>query len=296
MRGVLYCLCLAGIIVGLDRVRGDEPNPAAPVDGRPESERSRRLLEIYREQAAAYRFALPNREESLSLHETPVMIWMNAARPGVPRVQHGGVFVWTRQGRAEALGSIFSITRSDMLPYTLHELHSLATEPIRATLDDRTAWDVPQPGIVPEPVPDMARPVETRSGRLLQMRTIARRFTAHSMHYDETRWELNLLSQPLYRQPDANDEVADGAIFALLSTAGTDPEILLVIESRIVAGEPRWCYAVCRFTDLKTFVELDGKRVWEFANGSTGTYTDAGVNDRYHIRPGGQITKALPDE
>jgi hypothetical protein len=48
--------------------------------------------------------------------------------------------------------------------------------------------------------------------------------------------------------------VIDGALFALVSTAGTDPEVLLVIEAREEGGKTRWEYACGRFSDWELHV------------------------------------------
>ena len=49
----------------------------------------------------------------------------------------------------------------------------------------------------------------------------------------------------------------------------------------------QWQYAVCRFSDLKTWVSLDEKEVWSFANGTNGPYTDSDASRRYHFQSAG---------
>ena len=55
-------------------------------------------------------------------------------------------------------------------------------------------------------------------------------------------WELRLLPKPLYRYESTDPEVLDGAVFALVSSAGTDPEIILLIEARKTPEGPRWVF------------------------------------------------------
>ena len=57
--------------------------------------------------------------------------------------------------------------------------------------------------------------------------------------------------------------MVDGALFAFVTSAGTDPEALLVIEARKTghADGPVWQYATTRFTDLQLWVRHDGKEV-----------------------------------
>jgi hypothetical protein len=80
----------------------------------------------------------------------------------------------------------------------------------------------------------------------------------------ETRWELRLLPQPLYRYKSTDPDVLDGALFAFVTSAGTDPEALLVIEARKPAagGGPVWHYAAARFTDLNLWVRHKGQEVY----------------------------------
>ena len=57
---------------------------------------------------------------------------------------------------------------------------------------------------------------------------------------------------------------SDGALFAFVTSAGTDPEALLVIEARkpAHADGPVWHYAIARFTDLQLWVRHKGKEVF----------------------------------
>jgi hypothetical protein len=70
------------------------------------------------------------------------------------------------------------------------------------------------------------------------------------------------LPTPLYRYPVAKSGVVDGALFALMSSAGTDPEVLLLIEARKVDGKMRWEYACGRFSDWELHVQRKEKEVY----------------------------------
>jgi hypothetical protein len=94
------------------------------------------------------------------------------------------------------------------------------------------------------------------------MRRLAQEFGGHSIDREAKRWELRLLPTPLYRYPEAKTGVIDGALFALVSNAGTDPEVLLLIEARQEGGKLRWEYACGRFSDWELHVERKGQEVW----------------------------------
>ena len=55
-----------------------------------------------------------------------------------------------------------------------------------------------------------------------------------------------------------------GPRFAFVTSAGTDPEILPVIEARRTAGgsEPIWQYGLARLSDLGLFVRRKGKEAF----------------------------------
>jgi len=261
-----------------------------------DSAKIKKLYENYKHQAAAYEIVLTDSNTKLDLRPQPVFNWVNPARVGTPRIQRGALYVWTHDGRPEAIGTIFSTEYQSTPTFScFHELHSLATEPLKATRDGKTHWNTQQSGIEPKPVPDAAPPAQKPSLRLVQMRDIARRFSGYSINYDDKPWNLSLLPQPLYRYEKGNDTVLDGAIFALLSTAGTDPEVLVVVEARRDGKDFKWNYSVCRFTDLKTWIKLDDKDVvWSFENGTNGPYVDSGVTDRYRFSAEPKFS--LPEE
>jgi hypothetical protein len=74
------------------------------------------------------------------------------------------------------------------------------------------------------------------------------------------------LPTPLYRYPAAKAGVIDGALFALVSEAGTDPEVLLLVEAREEKGKVRWEYALGKFSDCEIHVSLKGKEKEVFSS------------------------------
>jgi hypothetical protein len=263
-----------------------------PADTPPSDERSKRLEQLYQEEAASYVFRLDGDDMPLTLETKPVFQWTNAARINNPSLQHGLVYVWTKNGRAEIVGTIFSIEQSEAEVFLCHEFHSLATTSFEARRRGQVHWKPERPGITPAPLPNAGEPDANERLRLTEMRRIARRFSGYSVNYDEKRWELNLLAQPLYRMSTSQDDLLDQAVFAMVSTAGTDPEVLLVIEARIVEGTPTWQYSVCRFTDLKTWVSLDDKVVWSFENGTQGPQFNSDASQIYRFSSEGN--KSVP--
>ena len=120
------------------------------------------------------------------------------------------------------------------------------------------------------------------------MRRLAAEFAGHEIDRDGKRWDLRLLSAPLYRYPDAKSGAIDGALFALISNAGTDPEVLLVIEAREDKGKLRWEFACGRFSDWELRVQRKDREV--FASVPNGGNTFAGTPQVYRIYPEKVVT------
>src|SRR5262249_14652448 len=124
-------------------------------------------------------------------------------------------------------------------------------------------------------------PAATRGARLVQMRRLAQEFTGYEINRDreDKRGELRLLPAPLYRYPAAKKGVVDGALFTLVSTVGTDPEVLLLIEAREEGGKTRWEYACGRFSNWDLHVQRKGKEFWSSVRSETNTF----LHDPLHL-------------
>lgn len=236
----------------------------------PDDSLSKKMLPIYVREVEAYSLAVESApKKALDLKREPVFEWSNPIRN---QVQQGAVFLWLRDGRPAALACIFSHPH-DTLPGRKinHELHALDREKLVVRRDGSNQWK-PQAGLDRKELPDAGVPAAARSARLLQMRRLAHEFAGHSLDRDGKRWQLRLLPTPLYRYPEAKTGVVDGALFALMSNAGTDPEVLLLIEAKIADGKLRWEYACGRFSDWELHVSRKDKEVFSSIRSDTNTF------------------------
>jgi hypothetical protein len=218
-----------------------------------------RLQAMHLEEAARWRMVLGDGKTTTArLNTKPIYIWTNPTRS---QVQHGSVFTWMHNGRPVVVGSIFSHPEQGRR-MVCHEFHSLAEGALRPERGQGEEGWTPQAPVPMLPLPDAPPPDSSPARRLLQMRSLAREFTSHSIDYREERWELRLLSQPLYRYEKPEGDVIDGALFALVTSAGTDPEVILVLEARQSGGAPAWRWRAIRFSDSNLYVQRRGKEVW----------------------------------
>jgi hypothetical protein len=222
-----------------------------------------RLLEIYTNDAAAYMiYRDAKHQEKVKLEREPVFVWTNPVRDSG---QDGAVFVWTCRGRAEVLGCFFSAPATG--PRKLyHEFHSLSLSVLDVSRPGPSSqtWTPEAAGIELRAI--AGAPVPARSGpqRLVQMRALTRDFTASTHDDKDKTWELRMLPKPLYRYESTDPGILDGGLFSFVTSAGTDPEALLILEARKPASnrDPVWHYALARFTDLNLIVRHKGQTVF----------------------------------
>lgn len=197
---------------------------------------------------------------TLRLNEKSLFNWTNPTR----QQERGAIFVWSHEDRPLAIGSLFTYEYNAKV-YTKHELHSLSTGALRATLNGTPAWTPKTAGIVWQEFKDGPAPGKTHVSRLLQMRQLARTFRAELIDPKQEKTELRLAPRPLleYAAPQAG--VIDGAIFSFV--VATDPEVLLLVEAfeeiRNAAPPTGYRYAFARF-HYWNVVAYDGDaKIWE---------------------------------
>ncbi len=253
-------------LVLLPALLGQAPAGSAGKGDRAMEGKHERLLKIYTREVEGYTIHRDaSRREKLELRPKPVYIWTNPLRAGG---QDGAVFVWTYRGRAEVLATIFSNPATGNRGIQ-HELHSLATTVLdvsrqAAPESKGETWSPKVPGVTLAAIPQADAPANTPALRLNQLRALARGFSGTTRDNDKNRWELRMLPRPFYRYESTDPDVLDGAVFAFISSAGTDPEAILVIEARKAPGasKPVWQFAVARFTDMNLVMRYKGQDVF----------------------------------
>jgi hypothetical protein len=271
LSGAIVWVCLLSSLGG--RAWPQQPETAKV---QAQTKKTAWLHKEYLNDASAYRFFLDEAQrQQLDLRREPVMRWTSSGD------YNGEVYVWTHRGAAVVVGCIFSGPGRNATRHIMHEFHSLASTPLHSGERGGSGWLPQEPGIKLEPVPDAPEPARNRALRLTQMRDLARRFTAQ-VDREGSKWEMRVLSQPIYRYEisDESSPVVDGAVFAFVWTAGTDPEALIAIEARRTDQGVRWHYAPARFTNREAWVQYQGKQVWR-ADPATAGIFDGVTTTRY---------------
>jgi hypothetical protein len=264
MNGAMILVLLVGVGVPVSCVtaqesaqqKADGVPPAKEGSSKVSAEALRLQLEQFKQSAARYRIATDNeRPKDLVLTQEPVLRWTNPLRGTVG----GAVFVWVADGRPEVVASIYRYP-VDGGTEEENEFQSLATTGLTASLDGRAVWVPNTPGISFAPIPDAPKPAATSGERLRQMGALAREFHAFFNTADDNS-ELRLLPKPLLRYETKRPDLPDGALFAYVLT--TDPEVLLLIEARVVGGAPVWHYGLARMSMVNLRVHHKDRDVWK---------------------------------
>ena len=222
-------------------------------------------LRVSSDHAADYRITLADADDK-PLKRLPKAVFRHS-QP-VRGDDIGAVYLWVDEaGTPGAIGSVFAFTIDAPSRWVAHEFHSLASAPLTAKWRDQSPWAPAEAGLTWKELPDSSAVAADAEGRLRQMRAFSRRFAGHSTDPKDGRWELRLVTQPIYQYTvEKPKDILGGAIFVLCQ--GTDPEVVISLQARKTADATRWHYACAAFSDYGLNVALDGKEVWSQAKNS----------------------------
>lgn len=143
-------------------------------------------------------------------------------------------WVWGAKGRPVALMGM-STSRG----FTrFNEYASFSKYRLNVDTGYGAKW-TPPPGWDPKPIPGAPKPAKTPRGRLLQMRHLAKQFTAKQFESSDG-YHLRLLPTPIHRYGES-EESLDGAFFAFVREQ--DMETVLAIDAeKQKDGTSRWVF------------------------------------------------------
>jgi hypothetical protein len=255
---------------------GDEP-PEVP-------SAHKRWISVYR--GIAESVTMRRGDKVLTFVPQPLHFYTNPVRMND---QHGAIFLWTESGRPAVIGSIWSAMnrQNPEVRFVTHEWHSLSVDKnVSATRDDVELWTSGEPGVSWSRLENGPAPAASRPQRLVQMRSLARRYAGEIDVEGES--DLRLMDQPLFRYAEQMEGALDGAIFVL--AMATDPELLIWLEARQSEGHAAWHVAFARFGNKAMKVKEGDTTVWSCEAGAPG-YSDG----KYYLRWRAEEMPAAPD-
>lgn len=222
------------------------------------TELAEKRFALFAQQAAEIELVPKDAQQKLKIRQQPLQTFSTDGNT------FGSVFLWkAADGRPAAIGTIGALP-IDGVDFGFTELHWLLDQPLNGVVIGKAYpkhWSTSGDKLEPKLIPSSGAPNASAASRLTQMRGLARNFTSQMTH-NGTLHQLRLLPQPLYRYDEPSTE-NDGAIFAYVWTVGTDPELLIHIQTRKESGELKWFYQPIRFTWRKLELSYDDKKIWD---------------------------------
>jgi len=192
--------------------------------------------------------------DPLRLSAEPALWYTNPVRSARGT---GATFFWHDGVRPAAVVSV-SIRDGGKV---FREMSLLQEAAMSATRDDKEIWSPRTMGKSWSRLAGAPPPGKNAARRLIQMRSMARRFAARLLMEDVEPTSIRVLPQPIYRYANEASGLIDGAIFAFVEA--TDPEALLLLEANADETGGAWRYTLARMTSVPTAVELDGQEIWK---------------------------------
>ena len=215
--------------------------------------------------------AEPKVGESLKLSERALLTFGDPARDN----EAGTLWTWSSGGRPIAIAELYRHTGDERT--WIHAMSLTSPKLTRMTAKSGARWTPKRSDFEPQLLPGDASVSDKPAQRLRQMKDHVRRFSAHQFWDPQnSRFELRMLPQPVWRYSDADSKVLDGAVF--IFAHGTNPEIVLFMEAiGTDADTAKWHFAFARSGSAEFHVELDNREVWsrERALNVTGTPNDS---------------------
>jgi hypothetical protein len=252
----------------------------APVKGDEQTERRRtQLLAEMQSLAQQTKVSYVGRTVQLKLAEKPVFRYDDQPR----RFIDATIWVWTDKGRPMAFQKVEAVEYGDLAaPDSRWQFCFTSTSPDLVVVqwpENRTFRSV-EPGIAFAPLSAAPAVAEGNIQRKRQARDLARKFSGRIVTSPKanTTQEMRLLTTPIFEYTDPETNAFRGAVFGL-STNGTNPDVLLVLEAREVkvrAGEERlaWHFAPARMTCCEVTVAFADTKVWQvdWVNGTEAPF------------------------
>jgi hypothetical protein len=200
--------------------------------------------------------------QAATLVEKPIFRYSDQPR----RFIDATMWAWTEGGRPVAFQKIEAIEYGDTARPAARWQYCLASLSTRNVTVKWTGREfrTKSPGIEfreLEGAPDVAG---SAAQRKRQARELTRHFSARIVTDPENNidQEMRLLTTPLFEYSDPRSKEFLGAVYGL-STNGTNPDLLIVIEARGSEGKLAWHYAPARMTTGGVTLKYQDAKVWD---------------------------------
>jgi hypothetical protein len=247
-RSTLRVLVVSACAFGMTGpLRGD--------DQKDENKRAEEFRAFAKREATTYTIRFAGSDRPLVLQPEPILKWTNPVIGSI----YGDVFIWTENGRPEAVASIYKFYSP--LTHRANEFHSFALGKLTGVREGVDVWTPSRPGLELKAIPGASAPADTAAARIRQMRAIAQEFTGIQTSREGVTRDMRLLAQPIYRYENTKGDLIDGGLFVFV--LGTDPEAFLLIEARRnKSGAFEWQFGATRMNSITLRINHKGREIW----------------------------------
>lgn len=202
-------------------------------------------LQQMRERAEETRIRPIDGKKEPKLEEKPIFRYDDQQRGFIDAT----IWAWTVAGRPVAFEKIEVMLEFKTKPLWNCCFASLSEDRLQADLGQDRRFQAKEPGVSFQPVASAPPPATKQTERRRQLRDLARSFSARvTLDPNSTNSEeMRLLATPLFEYVNPESKLMDLAVFGY-STAGTNPDMLVVFELREKAGKRVWHYSPVRMT------------------------------------------------
>lgn len=220
------------------------------------------LLKEMRRAATAIKVGELSDSKSIQadLVEEPLFRYSDEQR----QIRDATMWVWTVHGRPVSLMKLECYGFPDPEKRWLFNIVSTTPQTLDVQWPFNRRFSSKQPNMKFRPFDGRIDAAESKTGRLIQLKQIARRFNA-TMTGDSdssSKTEMRLLTTPLFRYSSEPDKIIDGALFGMSAT-GTNPDAILAIQWRREPTSVVCEYALTGMTIGGLDVRLDETPVWK---------------------------------
>lgn len=251
------CLLIATIVC-CAALAANLANGAEGDEKQQEQQQRERLLAKMRELAKQTQVRFVQSERKPLLVETPVFRYDDKPRHFLDAT----LWVWTEQGRPVAFQKVEAMEVTS--PAWQYCFTSVANELLEVEWGKGRRFQSTSKGIEFRPLAEAPAVAAGASQRKRQARELAREFSARIVTdpMDKQSEAMRLLTTPIYEYSDPQSKKFLGAVFGL-TTSGTNPDLLLLLEARGEVEPLLWNYAVARMTSGGLSVHFGKTQVWQ---------------------------------
>jgi hypothetical protein len=219
-----------------------------------------KYLEQMRQRAEATGVKFADRDGAPKLLDKPIFRYDDQQRGFIDAT----IWAWTDKGRPVAFEKIEVMLEFKTKPQWNYCFTSLAEELLQIDWGMNRKYQSKEPGVAFQPVPDAPAVGTKQTERRRQLRELARSFSARIVLDPRTNnsEEMRLLATPLFEYANPKTELIDLAVFGY-STAGTNPDMLVVFDVRDKEGKPMWHYSPVRMTAGGVILKRGDVKVYE---------------------------------